>query len=210
MIVVDNVVLLGNSPKFIESIRKIFKKSSIQVVSWRELVEFSGRSVQSPDLILVCGYDYKSNWYSLKRYMDVNVYHPARYIDKIIGDDTVIVYIDTGDEASVVTYSRYRYAKNSLALILCKLGKRFRRIVLPVLLDSEGNANIHGGFITKFIFNTLIKLNLIKTTPLKMLEKLLNDSLKESLFDSPRKLTPKCLKFRRSLFVDRVLRFICG
>ena len=207
---IKEIVLLGNSDKFLTLAKRLFVDASIRSISWRGLDHAYQKSLTSPDLIIVCGYDYASNWYSFKKYMKVNVELPEKYINTIAGLNTIVLYIDTGDDYLPHTCSRYRYAKNSLSVALAQLGSRFRRVVLPVLLDSNGEANIHGGLITRFIFNSLIRLNLIETTSPLALDKIVVQSLEISIFATPLQLTPKLLKYKRSLFFDRVLRFVCG
>ncbi len=208
----NSIVLLGNSDKFLSIFVKLFSNASVTVVSWRRCDELclSENQNQIPDLIVVCGYDYRSGWYSYRDYIEANITAPLRFIDKLVEKNTCVLYIDTGDDLKTVTYSRYRFAKNSLALQLKKYGKQYKRVVLPVLIDNNGLASIYGGKVTKLIFNVLIKLGSVQTTSPNELINLINQSLNSNLIPDPGKLTPRYLKIKRSVFFDRVLRFICG
>ncbi|MBU3637580.1 hypothetical protein [Polynucleobacter sp. es-MAR-4] len=210
----NKIILLGNSEKFSFLFGKLFGNASIAIVSWRHCGQVIMSDLinhnQSPDLIVVCGYDYRSGWYSYRDYLEANIAAPLRLIDKLTGKNTCILYIDTGDDLKTVTYSRYRFAKNSLALELRRYGKQYKRVTLPVLIDSNGLASIYGGKVTKVIFNLLIKLGFVQTTNPNALMSLINQSLNSDLIPDPGVLMPRYLDIKRSVFLDRVLRFICG
>ena len=208
------VVFLGRSKKFISSFEQILKKISFIVIPWRDcgsadindLVVYN----QNPDLIVICGYDYGGGKQSYRNFIEANVSNPLNLIDKLVGSKTNIIYVDTEDSIKTFTYSRYRFAKNCLAVNLIKHGKRYKRAALPVLIDNSGFANIYGDRVTKIIFNFLIKLNLVKTINPKQLIYLVKQSLNSELVPNPIALKGKYLHIKRPVFIDRILRFICG
>ena len=71
-------------------------------------------------------------------------------------------------------------------------------------------ADIHGSYLTKLIFNGFIRFGFIEIINEEKIIKLIIKSLAESSISNFEKINGKYLKIRRSLFFDRVLRFICG
>jgi hypothetical protein len=141
---VKKIIMLGNSKKFFELASNLFKDSVIVVIPWRECSSFDiSRLKFYPDLIIICGYDYMSGWYSYNKYLEINVYKPLSLVKKIMNSKTIIFYADTKNDNLLFTFSRYRYAKRLLGIFLNKLGKQFKYIYVNFhiyyLLDQIGN-----------------------------------------------------------------------
>lgn len=210
-----NIIFIGNSPKFINIFNKIFnKKIMIEVVPWRankaEAYLNTTSLKKSPNLIVVCGYDYESSYYEYERFINANVNYPLSLINKLSSSNSKIIFIDTENSNNRNTFSRYRYAKNALAEKFSAYSNNYSRISLPVIVDDYGMADIHGSYLTKLIFNGLIRYGLIETINEEKIIKLIIKSLTERSISNFDKINGKYLKIRRSLFFDRVLRFICG
>ena len=208
---VKKIIMLGNSKKFFELASNLFKDSVIVVIPWRECSSFDiSRLKFYPDLIIICGYDYMSGWYSYNKYLEINVYKPLSLVKKIMNSKTIIFYADTKNDNLLFTFSRYRYAKRLLGIFLNKLGKQFKYIYFPVFSYNDKKVYIYGGIFSRFIFNFFISLNAINFISLasakkEFLKALCSKSNKYSL-----NLIPKFLRIRRSLFCDRALRLFFG
>ena len=213
-----NITIIGKSPKFIKIIYSLFSKSYIQKYSWRSInsLRLNDKLIKNkPDLILICGYDYQSYWYSYKRYYYNNITAPLRLVKFLKKKNTLIIYIDTANKLKNQhhtlkrsTFSRYEYAKKELAYNLYKNFANLRILSVPIIKNSKNKAEIYGNIITKTIFNILIHLNLIISINITKLKKLMKniDLVKKNY--KPIKLKPLNLKIPRSLIIDRILRFI--
>ena len=81
-------------------------------------------------------------------------------------------------------------------------------LTVPVLTNKKNKADIHGSFFTKMIFNFLIYFNLINSINNANLKKLIIKKIYSSKKDTINFLNPIFLNIPRSLFLDRILRFI--
>lgn len=207
------ILLLGRSQKFIKIFSNLFDKSNINIVPWRQCIEsidlFSQKKLNNPDLLIVCGYNYMSNLYDYEKYSKENIINPYLFIKEITGPDTTIIYIDTEDNPKFKTYSRYRFAKNALACRIFSL-KPYIRVSLPVITKLNGRADIYGNFFSKFIFNSLIKIKAINTINHEDLKYIILESLDQDHVNEVLKLDGKYLHIKRTIFVDRLLRFVFG
>lgn len=201
------VLLLGKSPKFENVVRELYPYAEVQVVSWRGEKQYSG----SPDLIVVCGYDYASSCYAYHQYLNVNVNQPFMFVSHLASNNTKVLYIDTEFASKIITFSRYRYAKNQLASLLQKRVSHFFILHIPTVVNENSQADIFGGMLFKLIFNAFIRFKVIQTiTLLEVKAKtstLLNSEPSSDVIVS---LQPKWLRFKRTLFIDRLLRFLNG
>tara|TARA_B100000029_G_scaffold382361_1_gene377612 strand:- start:6592 stop:7266 length:675 start_codon:yes stop_codon:yes gene_type:complete len=211
------VIVIGNSNKFIKIIKSIYKNSLIKVYSWRSISSLNlnrEKLFKNPNLILISGYNYKSQWYSYKKYYYSNISAPLKFIKFLANSNTCILYLDTINKIfyhpqrrNRNTFSRYEFAKKELGY---KLKQSFRntKILEIAPLTSINKPLIHGGFLTKMIFSALINLNLIKTEDIKKLKQKMILKIKSKEKNNPINLKPVLLKIPRSLFLDRVLRII--
>ena len=208
------IYFIGESKKIISAFIKIFETKKIEIIPWRKCVNYNSRlshlAKKDADVIVVCGYDYKSYWYEYNKYIRCNVTEPLKVIKKISNSKTIIFFINTLDDKKKVTCSRYRYAKYLLANLLLNNSRKFKNIAPPTLIDKNGRANIYGGFFYKLIFDLLIDFDIIKTCSQQEFNKLILEAYKNNLDYKFEKIKPKFLKVRRTLFFDRLLRFFYG
>ena len=206
-----NILILGQSEKFIDIVASQFRTANIRIIPWRGCNNYIDlNKVFMADLIVVCGYDYSSSLYNFDRYIDVNVKLPYKVISALSTQSTIIIYIDTDHGSSRFTFSRYQFAKNILAVKILKRFNNAHILRIPTVLNNDGKADIQGGQFTKLIFNTFIRFGLLKAISLVELSKLFLVVLERENHLCINVLRPFFLKFRRTLFIDRVLRFIGG
>ena len=129
--------------------------------------------------------------------------------------NTKIFYIDTINKISKnrylkkkYTFSRYEFAKKELRKVLLNNFKSVKVLTLPILANNENKAEVFGSFFTKIIYNFLIILNYVKTTNLKNLKKKIIKKISSNKKDKIINLRPVLLNIPRSLFIDRILRFL--
>jgi hypothetical protein len=212
---IQKIVILGQSKKFITLARECFPDTSITVIPWRSLEDQFTKihyfKFKKIDLVIVCGYDYKSSMYSYEKYTKVNIISPLAFINKVCSSGTIVVYIATLRSLKKGTWSRYQYAKNELAFQLKRKCSALKILYIPTIITRYGLADINGGFFSRMIFNSLIKMSLLKTVSSNSLNILFLQILK-SKQKGVKVLTlkPKLLFIRRPLFLDRLLRLICG
>ena len=213
-----NITIIGKSPKFIKIINSLFDKSYIKKYSWRSInsLRLNDKLIKNkPDLILICGYDYQSYWYSYKRYYNYNIKAPLRLVKFLKKKNTLIIYIDTANKVKNQqhalkrsTFSRYEYAKKELAYNLYKNFTNLKILSVPIIKDNKNKAEIYGNIITKTLFNILIHINLVNSINITKLKRLIKNINLVKKNYKPVKLKPLNLKIPRSLMIDRILRFI--
>lgn len=209
------IIILGKSKKFVEIINKLYKNYQISVLSWRNLEKFKDyRLLKNTKIVFVCGYDYNSQWYSLKEYQRKNIDLPYRLINIMANKNTYLFYVDTignikkGINPRNTTLSRYEYAKKMLRYKLTKKFKKIKIIELPPLIDKNSNIQIFGNQFTKMIFKLLILTGLIESIKL---ETIANRFLIKNNFKQKHILNKPIaffLNIPRPLIVDRFLRII--
>jgi len=208
---IKRITLLGTSAKFIDLAKDLFPEAELTLIPWRLNVQASHQTEKQPDLLIVCGYDYGSSLYAYDKYYAANVTHPLAIAKRVAGKDTQVIYIDTLHGTERFTFSRYQFAKNALAV---KLGVYFHHLIVlgvPSIVSDAGVVDVHGGILTKFIFNTLIRLGVVQTIASGSLKTMLLDALyKQHNQLKLVTLSPKYLSIRRTLFADRLLRFVNG
>ena len=212
------IVVIGNSYKFIKILNSIYPRSVIKVYSWRNIsnLDLKKESVlKNINIILICGYDYKSQWYSYNKYYLSNITKPLKLTQFLSTKKSVIIYINTISKIkentlskNKYTLSRYEFAKKELAYKLSKNFKLLKILEMPVIENINGSANIHGGIFTLIIFNFLIYLKLIKTISVNNIKKLIIKKIDSKNIIKHRSLKPIFLNLPRPLIVDRMLRFI--
>ena len=213
-----NITIIGKSPKFIKIINSLFDKSYIKKYSWRSInsLKLNDKLIKNkPDLILICGYDYQSYWYSYKRYYNNNITAPLRLVKFLKKKNTLIIYIDTANKVKNQqhalkrsTFSRYEYAKKELAYNLYKNFTNLKILSVPIIKDNKNKVEINGNIITKTLFNILIHTNLVNSINITKLKRLIKNINLVKKNYKPVKLKPLNLKIPRSLMIDRILRFI--
>lgn len=202
------ILILGKSNKFIKLVKKIYPESKFIIVSWREInsydlsLKFLKKYIK---VVFLCGYDYSSQLYNYERYYQANVSGPLKFLKKIIKKSCKIIYINTLSENKISTYSRYEFAKIELALELKKNYPNFYNVNIPTIINKNDRPLIIGSFFQKIFFNLLIKQKIIKTINERQLFLFLK-KLEKNQITKP--LKPMLLSFRRTLFIDRLLRMI--
>ena len=213
---IKKIVLVGNSEKFNKIIRQLYRRAEIVVIPWRTSIETLKKNDLSnfleADLILVCGYDYSSSAYHYHKYIDANVTSPLEAIKVISNPDTLIIYIDTLHSAKPYTLSRYQYAKYLLGVGLREHFNHLTILNVPTIVNQNGKVDVQGGVFTKLVFNALNQAGILKT--------ITTSALSDSLFRAVNNLVTKkvdvlvlrskFLQIRRTLFLDRLLRFVGG
>jgi hypothetical protein len=213
---IKKIVLVGNSEKFNKIIRQLYSRAEIVVIPWRTTIETLKKIELSnfldADLILVCGYDYSSSAYHYHKYIDANVTSPLEAIKVISNPDTLIIYIDTLHSAKPYTLSRYQYAKYLLGVGLREHFNHLTILNIPTIVNQNGKVDVQGGVFTKLVFNALNQAGILKT--------ITTSALSDSLFRAVNNLVTKkvdvlvlrskFLQIRRTLFLDRLLRFVGG
>jgi len=208
---IKKILIVGSSKKFITVIRTLFPEAQLTVVAWRDSVLSRSDEKSDIDLIFICGYDYKSNIYLYQKYLDVNVNAPIHLIRHYYSDHTKLIYVNTIPSHKGYTFSRYLYAKNLLAIHLQASGYQMHLLSVPTIVGPGNNIEIFGSPFSKGLFNLLIKTRLVKTVNLEELKQIVKHKIYEpynEVLISP--LIPKCLKIRRTLFIDRLLRLLLG
>ncbi len=169
---------------------------------------------KNPNLIVICGYDYNSHWYSYRKYYKSNISEPIKLVNFLANSKTKILYIDTikkvfnnNKKKNKFTFSRYEYAKKELGFKLKKKFKNVNILEIPTI-KKNNKANIHGGYITKIVFNILIYLGFIKSIDEKKLKLKIVQKLFSKEKDFVHIYKPICLKIPRSHFLDRLVRVV--
>lgn len=207
----NSIVLVGRSDKFLYLVRSIFDDAEITTIPWRSIKSRTAPQIRKPvSLIVVCGYDYASSHYSFEDYFDINVLQPYKLIKSLVDHDTKIVYVDTEHGANLTTYSRYQYAKNQLLIKLYESLEHVACMNIPTVINTKGEPDIQGGMFTKLTFKFLIATGLVRTISYDDLKNKLFEVLNNRPLLMPSKLTARFLFIRRTLFIDRLLRFIGG
>lgn len=205
------IYFIGHSEKVINLFKKKFEPLEYEIIPWRKIDRFKRHfSGNQKRIIVVCGYDYKSYIYCYDKYFKINISNPLNLIRSIYNKNSVIYYINTLHENKKETYSRYRFAKIVLANKISFEFKKFINISMPAVLSAKGKPNIYGGLFHKFIFYVLIKMKTLKAiTNTEMYELILKNERNYNNYKIFL-ITPKYIQFRRTLLVDRLLRFIYG
>lgn len=209
------IIILGKSAKFISIFKKLHKNSFIKIYSWRSIdkLNFENQKVfKNPNIILICGYNYKSQWYLYKKFYNSNILAPLKFIKFLSSKKTKIIYIDTVNTVKKKStknnryiYSRYEFAKKELKKKLLNRFKNINVIEVPPIINKN-QMLIHGNIINKFIFKVLMDFNLIKTIDIKSIKKIITVNSKKKI--NICKSKPRFLSIPRSLFIDRLLRLI--
>lgn len=206
-----SIYLLGNSPTFISAVQIAYPRAKILVLPWRDCSNaFEKHKTSSPDILLVCGYDYKSSQYQYQNYYDKNISNPYHAIELIAGDNTTIFYINTIAPKNRFTFSRYLFAKNNLGYLLQCNFPQFVNISIPTIIDEKEGPQIHGGPITKLLFSTLIKFKVVDAIKKELLAKNLEAYSEKKKSFKITMIDGRFLEAKRSLFTDRLLRIVCG
>ena len=211
------IIIIGNSPKFIKILKQLYPYSEIIIYHWRKILDIhlKKKIIKKPDIIFICGYNYKSQWYNYSKYYYSNVTAPLKLVDFLIKKNTKILYINTlnkikNNSSSIQkkTLSRYQFAKQELAYKLYNRFSSLKILEIPVIKEKKNGANIYGSKITKIVFNLLIYFKLIKSINNNDIKKMIINNDYNKKFLPPIKPKSIFLEIPRSLLLDRILRII--
>ncbi len=200
-----NIIILGNSKKFINLIKNNFIYRSLNILSWRnhKILE---NQIKKADLIIVCGFDYQSCEYNYKKFYKVNISKPFDLIKKFYKKETTIIYINTILK-NKYTLSRYYFAKHKLNEMLIKNFKNLISMEIPTII-TDGKVDVFGSKIAKIIFQILIFLKIVDCINYKNLKKKIINCLKYYKHKDSLKINGIFLKVPRNIYLDRILRFL--
>ena len=211
------ISFIGNSIKFVKIFKSIYPGAILNFYSWRSLDNLIKQKIKKTksDIVVICGYDYASQWYSYQKYYKYNVINPFKFSKILSKKNTEVFYMDTIDKITKkkklkkkYTLSRYEFAKKELRKLLIKKFKSLRILTLPVLINTHNKADVHGSIFTKKIYDLLIFFKYIKTINHKNLKKLIIKKTFSIKKHEIINLNPILLNIPRSLFFDRILRFL--
>jgi hypothetical protein len=213
---IRNVVIYGNSPKFITIIKALFPKANTTLLPWRTSESEAAMTlVKSPipaDLLVICGYDYGSYDEPNNLYLDHNVYRILAVCKMITNDATRIIYINTLSTNKAWTYSRYFYAKKLLGQELKIAFPQTQALPIPTVFDQQRQTGMQGGMLSKFAAKALIHLGIIRTIDLEQLQDHIEDAIHNpgNRLDSSTMIRPILINIPRSQLIDRALRILLG
>ena len=211
------IIIIGNSHKFIKILKELYPNFEIIIYPWRTSLNTSLQKTfgKKADLIFICGYNYKSQWYTYSKYYHSNITTPLKLVNFLIKKNTKILYVNTSNKIKrnnlsiqKKTLSRYQFAKQELAYKLYNKFQLLKILEIPVIKDKKNNPDIRGSKITKILFKFLIYFNLINSINNDEIKKLIINKNDNKNLIVPKRLKPFFLKIPRSLLLDRILRFI--
>ena len=207
-----NLLVVGNSKKFIRFVESIFPISHKCVVNWRSLplsIEKQGAIANTRwDLCLVAGYDYRSATYFYDQYLASNVENIMQFLHASISQDSQVIYINTMAASKRYTFSRYLYAKMLLGDALVKSFPKTIALEFSTVNES-GKISTKGGSVSKCAFWLLNYLGHLSMVTINE-SPAANLALFQRLGHKPFIPSPQFLKIPRPLVVDRCMRLILG
>lgn len=210
-----NIVIYGNSKKFINIIEAIFPDASLKVIAWRQNIDKLNADVipkeMAVDLLVVCGYDYGATFKSWKVFIQNNINYPEQIITELAPQTRSIIYIDTEPPAKLRTYSRYQFAKFTLGQ---RLAQKLNQLsVMPVAtIHNKDGLVIHGGVVNQIAFYICWKLGMMKTISTKEIQNMIYEQYNRPILGNEftKPICPCFLKIPRPLLIDRILRILYG
>lgn len=208
---IRSVLVLGNSQKFLDGIKRHFPRVALTILPWRRLSAFATDYKLDDeyfDLVFVCGYDYESYGARYDDYLNTNVYAVIKVLSKC-GKCRKLVYVDTEETSKRYTLSRYVYAKKLLGKLLNSTGcVPELHIMRPCSIITD-KVDIHGTWVEAAIFAVLEKFGRVRTVHIDTLFQRLvqNQYLVSSDVSCP---IPVGLTIKRTRMIDRGLRFLYG
>jgi hypothetical protein len=201
-----NILLLGNSNKFEYLVLKLWPKSVIEKVSWRQM---TSKGIKNNfDKIFICGYDYESSKYPFKDFLFANVDRPFHFLIYIQNNKTDLIYINTLPASKNFTFSRYLFAKQLLAFNLTNFFKKIYILNIPTIIPNKDIFNSSYG-INPVVINLLLKLYIIKAIDFDGLINIIKN-YKKHLKTAVNVPKPIFLRLPRTIFVDRFMRILIG
>ena len=211
----NNIVIYGQSPKFINAIKDIYPNAQIHMLPWRAS-ELAAKALVSQintpiDLLLICGYDYGSYSHPKKLYLNQNVYRIINICKMITNAGEKMVYIDTLDSKKHHTYSRYLYAKKLLGQQLKLSFPKAKILAIPTIFDKQHQIGMQGGLLSQVAAKLLIESGRIQTMNLEQLKAKLKSIIEFGNSNaSTSSIQPILIGVPRPQFIDRALRILLG
>ena len=203
----DKIAVIGNSNKFIQSIKKNFKYKKIDIFKWRDLSK-SIKLKTKYNLIFICGFDFSSYLKNKNEFIKKNIYLPLNILKKISNKTTKIIYINTKSKNNdKITFSRYKYAKQKLAYLL---SKNFKKSIIfnANLIMVNNKVSINSNYLSKLFFNILIFFNLIETISIREIFSEIKKNINNSNKDRQKNIDCILLSLPRTQLIDRFLRMV--
>ena len=101
------IAIIGNSKKFIKILSTTYRGSKFKIYSWRNIknLNFKKNNIgKQYDIILVCGYDYNSQWYSYEEYYSINILMPLKLTKFLANKKSIVIFINTIDNIKKKIY----------------------------------------------------------------------------------------------------------
>lgn len=213
---INNIVVYGNSPKFIQLINNLFPDANVTILPWRtsdsSTPKILATRLTPADLLLICGYDYRSYHETKKNYLHKNVHQIVSMCKQIANGKTKIVYIDTLDSSKNYTFSRYLFAKKMLAQELSASYPMTRILTIPTVYDEKNGIGMQGGMLSRIAAKLLIRSGMVQTIDLKQLQNQLQSTIENADRCAPFffKKRAVLIDMPRPQFIDRLLRIALG
>ncbi len=213
---IGNIVIYGNSPKFITLIQGIFPGALTIILPWRtpkkDAAIILAKSTMPIDLLLLCGYDYDSYSAPENLYLERNVYRILAVCKMITNDSTKIIYIDTLNTNKGRTYSRYLYAKKILGHKLKIALPQTQIVPIPTVFDQQKQIGMQGGIISQMAAKVLIYLGIIRTINFQQLQDHIQGAIQSpsNTLESPPTLKSILINIPRPQLIHRALRILLG
>lgn len=204
--------MIGHSPKLIQFVESIFPITEKSIISWRSLPlskeEEKNLAAMHWDVLLVCGYNYKTSAASFKDCLAKNVSNVLAFAEACVGKDIRVIYTNTQGPTRKYTWSRYLYAKMLLGDGLVGNFTNTDVLEFPTIFQY-GNISTTGGLLSKTAFRILDSLGCLSKVTINQ-SNAENIKLFHELKATPIIPKPILLEIPRPLIVDRFLRLIFG
>jgi hypothetical protein len=213
---ISNIVIYGNSTKFIAIIQALFPKASTTILPWRtpkqEAAIILAKSTMPADLLVLCGYDYSSYSVPENLYLERNVYQILAVCKLVADNSTKIIYIDTLSTNKGWTYSRYLYAKNILGHKLKIALAQTQIFRIPTVFDQQNEIGMQGGMISQIAAKVLIYLGIIQAINFEQLQDHIKGAIQngDNILDPSPVIRPILINIPRPQLIDRALRILLG
>lgn len=213
---ISNIVIYGNSPKFIALIQGIFPEASTIILPWRtpkqEAAIILAKSTMPTDLLVLCGYDYDSYSVPENLYLERNVYRILAVCKMVSDNSTKIIYIDTLSTNKGRTYSRYLYAKKLLGHKLKIALPQTQILPISTVFDQQKQIGMQGEIISQMAAKALIHLGIIRTINFQQLQDHIQDAIQSpsNTLESTPTIKSILINIPRPQLIDRALRILLG
>jgi len=202
-------VLIYGTGKISQAIASYFKNP--EILSWRHGKKIRNRKYSS---IYIVGYDFSSTLDRYDIFYQKNITKPLSVLSRYeYIKEAQIIYLNTKNDGSQFTRSRYYYGKQKLSYELSKRYKNLINVSLPSIENDRGVV-LHGGMISKFILGLAFRFFKVDKIHIENVYHYIRRSIEiNANIRMYRKIKPISsigLRWPRPLLVDRAIRFIYG